>query len=772
MTGTAGKETGSEKEYRVLRNKLLNVHPKRILRLAIWLIGGFVLLIFALFLLVYIGGFGRLATVNDLQNIQNYISSEVYSNDKVLLGKYYIQDRTNVAYRDLPEHLINALISTEDVRFYDHNGIDSRSVLRVAIKSLLLGDKSSGGGSTIHQQLAKNLYPRKGYPIIGMPVNKFREMIIGVRLHKAYSKNDILKLYLNTVSFGENTFGIETASRRFFNKHPRELRIEESALLVGMLKGTYSYNPRQHPERSAARRNLVLSQMLKNHYLDSASYHSLCAMPVELDYVRLSHNEGLAPYFREHLRQVLLEWTENNPRNDGSQYNIYTDGLKIYTTINSDLQEYAEQAIRTHMAHLQKIFDRQWHSKDPLSTRDAYIRRQLQNTQDYKRLNKAGLSQDEIMDSMKVSKKMEIFTWQGMKETEMSVYDSILHYAKFLHAGLLSVEAHTGYVRAWVGGINSRYFKYDHVTSKRQAGSIFKPIVYSAALRKGHDPCDYIANDSVVYEEYNNWTPKNSHGGYGGYYSMKGALTHSVNTVSVKLLEKTGIDEVIDFSMQLGINGELPAVLSLALGTGDVSLFEMLRAYSIFQNEGQVVEPIFLQRIEDKYGNILYQGETVKTEPILDPYHNQLMTEMMKGVVDNGTASSLRSLYGFDNELAGKTGTTQYNTDGWYIGFSPVLITGVWVGGDHPKIRFRYGAYGQGAYAALPIWARYTQKIYRNPLYRHSKSLSFNIPESIHWELDCEDYIESGDPRARRLDRKELNFFERLFRKRLRDRKK
>jgi penicillin-binding protein 1A len=325
---------------------------------------------------------------------------------------------------------------------------------------------------------------------------------------------------------------------------------------------------------------------------------------------------------------------------------------------------------------------------------------------------------------------MEIVTWDGMKEVEMSPYDSAAYYAKFLHAGLLSMEAQTGYVRAWVGGINSNYFKYDHVLSKRQAGSTFKPILYAAALRNGHDPCTYLANDSVVYEDYNNWTPRNAGGGYGGYYSMPGALTHSVNTISVKLLEETGIE------------GKLPEVLSLARGTGEVSLQEMVRAYSMFLNEGRIVEPLFVQRIEDKYGNVLYEGKPRISDPVLDPHLALQMLEMMTRVVDEGTASSLRTAYGFDNELAGKTGTTQNNTDGWYIGLTPVLITGVWVGGDLPSVRFRYGGYGQGAVAALPIWARYMQNIYRDPLYRNSKSLSFEIPEEVKEELDCPEHLE------------------------------
>lgn len=732
---------------------LLTINKKRIIRYFLMISGSIFFLLSLVFVLVYQGVYGHIPTVKELQNIQNYLSSEVYSNEAVLLGKYYFQDRTNVSYQDLPEHLIEALISTEDQRFYKHKGIDSKSALRVLVKSILLRNKSSGGGSTIHQQLAKNLFPRKKYFVLSMPVNKYREMIIGVRLHEAYSKSEILELYLNTVSFGENTYGIETAAYRFFNKLPRNLKVEESAMLVGMLKGTNAYSPRLYPERSMSRRNLVLSLMYENNSLNKEVVDSLSELPVELDYVNLSHNEGLAPYFREHLRMVLLEWVRNNPKEDGTGYNIYTDGLKIFTTINADLQEYAEQTMKTQMAHFQRIFDRQWGNRHPLGNQSAFIIKKLENTPHYEILRKNGLSRDRIIDSLKVPKWMEVFTWQGMKKVEMSSYDSIAHYAKFLQTGLLSVEATTGYVRAWVGGINSTYFKYDHVTSNRQAGSTFKPLVYSAAIENGLDPCSYFPNDSVVYEDYNNWIPRNSKGGYGGYYSVKGALTHSVNTVSVKLLEETGIEEVINFSKQMGISGDLPEVLSLALGTGDVSLFEMVRAYSVFLNEGRLVEPVFLKRIEDKYGNVLYKNDAVLSSPVMDPDRALLMTEMLKSVVNKGTASSLRTVYGFENEIAGKTGTTQNNTDGWFIGFTPVLVTGVWVGGDHPKVRFRYGGYGQGATTALPIWARYMQKIYRDPLYRYSRELTFEIPEKVIGELDCEDYLESS--RAIRKEKRE-----------------
>jgi len=725
---------------------------KRIFAWFAWFAGGLALLIALIFLLVYLEVFGALASTQELKNIQNYQSSEVYSNDRVLLGKYYFQNRTNVQYSDLPERLLQALIATEDARFYEHNGVDPRSVMRVLFKSILLGDQSSGGGSTLHQQLAKNLYPRKRHSLLTLPVNKFREMILGLRLSRAYSKKEILELYLNTVSFGENTYGIETAARRFFNCAPGDLNTEQSALLVGLLKASHYYNPRLFPQRALQRRNLVLSQMHTYGYLDAESRDSLAVLPLELDYVHLDHNKGLAPYFREHLRMVLMEWAENNPKEDGSNYNIYTDGLKVYTTLNSDLQRYAEQAVKARMAYLQGLFDKQWRNRNPLGSKSGYIREQLEKTPRYQQLRKQGLSREEITKVLNTPVKMDLFTWEGMKEVELSPYDSVLHYAKFLHAGLLSVEARTGYVRAWVGGINPEYFKYDHVTSRRQAGSTFKALVYGAALARGIDPCSFVENDSVVYEDYGNWTPRNSHGAYGGWYSLKGALAHSVNTVSVKVLEQVGIEEVIRLARNLGIESELPEVLSLALGTGNVSLMEMVRAYSVFMNEGRLSEAVFLRRITDKNGKVLFEAKAATSVQVMDPEQARLMTEMLKGVVDRGTASSLRSVYGFPNEMAGKTGTTQGNTDGWYIGYTPVLVTGVWVGGDLPRIRFRWGGYGQGAYAALPIWARYMQKIYGDPLYRQSKNLSFEIPEELAEACDCEDQRE----RVRRKFRMEF----------------
>jgi penicillin-binding protein 1A len=754
------------------RKKLtLKVNTRKIVifaGVALVAITGFLTL---LFFLVFVGLFGKMPSVKELGQIQNYIASEIYSSDNVLLGRYYIQNRTSVDFSHIPEFFKDALIATEDVRFYEHHGIDQRSILRVFIKSILLQKESSGGGSTLSQQLAKNLYPRRQFLLLTMPVNKFREMIIAVRLEKAYSKRDILELYLNTVSFGENTFGIETAAYQFFKKYPENLLLEESALLVGMLKATNLYNPQLHPENALQRRNTVLSQMVKYEYLDSCIADSIKKIPVKLNYTRITHNEGPASYFREYLRLELLEWCENHSRTDGSHYNIYTDGLKIYTTINADLQNYAEEAVKAHMTTLQKQFDRQWGNRDPWKGNDQMILNEIKKSQRYISLEKQGKNHEEIIRLMGIPVKTEIFTWDGRTGSVISPIDSIKHYFRFLHCGLLAMEAKTGFVRAWVGGIDHRYFQYDHVKARRQPGSVFKPFVYAAALESGRNPCDYIANDSVVYEEYDNWTPRNADGNYGGFYSMKGGLTHSVNTVSVSILMDTGFDKVLNLTKALGIKRELPRVPSLALGTGEVSLFELIQAYSVFVNNGRLVKPIYLRRIEDKFGNIIYeQKKLVSEKEIISPRTAGMITEMLKSAVNSGTASSLRSVYGLDSDIAGKTGTTQLNTDGWFIGYSPDLIAGVWVGGDNPVIRFRTMSLGQGSHSALPVWAKFMQKIYRDPLFRFSRLSKFEISNDVLAELDCPDYKDQPfDSFKDLLDKKGetiIDFIKSIFKKR------
>jgi penicillin-binding protein 1A len=756
--------------------KIKNSLSKKKIRLyLIYALAGIAAFIFILFVFVYLGIFGRIPSNDELKNIQNYLASEIYSSDNVLLGKYYIQNRTNVNYEDIPQYLIDALISTEDARFYRHNGIDKRSILRVILKTILLQKESSGGGSTITQQLAKNLYSRKRYSILTTPVNKFREMIIAVRLEKAYEKKDILELYLNTVSFGENTYGIETASNRFFNKHPANLRIEEAALLIGMLKGTHIYNPKNQTEKALHRRNIVISQMVKYYYLETECADSLKKLPLRLNYRKITHNEGPAPYFREFLRLQLLDFFKNHPKEDGTRYNIYTNGLKIYTTINSDLQAYAEEAVKNHLSKVQGEFDQHWKHREPWGKNDAILVNQIKKSDRYNSLVSKGLSHDEIMEVFNTPVSMQIFSWNGISERKMTPLDSVKHYFKFLHAGFMAMESKTGYIRAWVGGINHRYFQYDHVNSRRQAGSTFKPFVYVAALENGNKPCDYIPNDSVVYEDYNNWTPRNADRSYGGYYSINGGLTHSVNTVSVNLLMKTGIKEVIHLVHEMGITGNLPEVPSLALGTGEMSLFDLIKAYNVFINKGRLVEPIFLRRIEDKNGNILFEVKSqVSDKQIISQQNAEIMIQMLRNVVDNGTASTLRTVYGFNNDIAGKTGTTQMQTDGWFVGFTPDLIAGAWVGGDNPVIRFRSLVYGQGAHTALPIWAGFMRKIYADPLYKFSKNAVFDISYDAISQFDCPDYrddkYDSIWDYMRERDEKIIDLIKRIFRKKNRRR--
>jgi penicillin-binding protein 1A len=726
------------KRRRRSANKILR---KKIRLYLFYGVSGLLAMIFLLFSLVYIGVFGHIPTEYELKNVQNYLASEIYSADNVLLGKYYVQNRSNVDYDDIPQYLIDALVATEDARFYSHNGIDNRSIMRVFLKTLLLRQESSGGGSTITQQLAKNLYKRKRYSIITVPVNKFREMIIAVRLEKVYEKKDILELYLNTVSFGENTYGLETASKMYFNKAPRNLKIEEAALLVGMLKGTYVYNPNKQTDRALQRRNVVLGQMVKYGYLKAESADSLKLLPLKLKYVKQTHNEGLAPYFREYLRLELAEWSKNVYKSDGTAYNIYTDGLKIYTTINSDLQTYAEQSVKSHLSRLQHEFNSHWKHSQPWGTNNDVIIRQVKTTKRYKSLKDRGMSFEEIMKVFDTPVRMEVFSWDGTSEISMTPLDSVKHYFKFLHAGFIAMESKTGYIRTWVGGINHKYFQYDHVKSRRQAGSTFKPVVYAAALEKGYKPCDYIPNDSVVYKDYNDWTPRNADRSYGGYYSMNGGLVHSVNTISVNLLMNTGISNVIKLAKELGISGDLPEVPSLALGTGEISLFELVCAYNVFNNRGRMVKPVYLRRIEDKDGKVLFEAQPqVSEKEIITPENAEIIVNMLRNVVNYGTASGIRTAYGLDNDIAGKTGTTQLNTDGWFIGFTPDLIAGAWVGGDNPVIRFRSMAYGQGAHTALPIWAGFMRRVYSNPLYRNSKNAGFDISGNVLDQFDCPDY--------------------------------
>lgn len=728
------------------------------------------ILLFVLIVLVKIGVFGELPTYVELKQIRNNTATNIYSVDNQLIGRYFYQNRTNSTIEDIPKHLVKALVATEDARFFEHNGLDYRSTARVIIKTIILRNKNAGGGSTISQQLAKNLFPRKDFGILSMPVAKISEIFTAIRFEKLYTKDDILELYLNTVPFGENTYGIETAALTFFNKVPAELSIEESAVLVGLLKANTGYNPRLYKKAALKRRNIVLGQMHKYGYLKKAELDSLKKLPIKLEYNKITHVDGLAPYYREYVRKIATKILKDVKRPDGSTPNLYTDGLKVYTTLNASMQKYLEQSVKGHLSKLQKTFDEHWSGEEPWIADPTLAMLQIEQSNAYKSLVKKGLSQKEAIAAMKVPRKTEIFTWDGLKDTLISPLDSLLHHFKTLQTGALVINGKSGDVLAWVGGVNFKYFQYDHVTAKRQTGSTIKPIVYASAIEKGIDPCEYFENDSVVYEDYDNWTPQNSGESYGGYYSVKGALANSINTISVKLLLQSGIDSTIDLAHKMGISSDLPSVPSMALGTGEVSLYEMVKSYAVFLNNGRTLEPRLIRRIEDSDGNVLYSDITHEPEDkVLTDESVQKVLAMMRGVVDRGTANGLRSVWKFESELAGKTGTTQNNTDAWFMGVSPKLIAGVWVGGDNPVVRFRTTTYGQGAYAALPIYANFLQKVYKDPKYSYLQNESFNISDSIYSLLDCNDFDEHQEPRILNLFKKEDenigDFIKRIFKR-------
>jgi len=663
-----------------------------------------------LFVMVWSGMFGPLPGADELRQVENPVASEVYSADSVLLGRYFIQERSDISYNQIPAGLIRALIATEDTRFYQHNGVDTKSFFRVLLKSVLLQQESSGGGSTITQQLAKNLYPRRRYVLFSLPINKIREMLIARRLESVYDKRSLLTLYLNTIPFGDNTFGIEAAAQRFFSVPARSLSLEQSAVLVGMLKATYAYNPRLFADRALRRRNTVLAQMHKYGRLSADSLTRLQKLPLELHYNRITHHTGLAPYFREYIRQELVAWCKAHTRKNGIPYNLYTDGLKIYTTIDSRMQQYAEEAMRVEMATLQEKFDAHWKNREPWKAHPEAVIDAMKRSDHYLRLKDQNLSEEEIRRVMERPVPMTIFTGREEKEVTMSPLDSIKHYLRFLNAGVLAVEPRNGAVRVWVGGINHNFFQYDHVkeSTQRQVGSTFKPIVYAAALEQGMDPCDYTSAEKTVYTNMGEWTPENTEENYDRKFSMEGALAYSVNTVSVKILERGGIQNTLALARRMGISSPLPAVPSLALGVADLSMTEMVRAYACFANSGKAVTLSYITAISDHNNTPLevFKAPAAGSQA-LSADHAALMVHMLKRTVDEGTAAGLRSRYGVHNEMAGKTGTTQSNADGWFIGITPNLVVGAWVGSDDPRIRFRSTALGQGARTALPIVARF-----------------------------------------------------------------
>jgi penicillin-binding protein 1A len=658
-----------------------------------------------LFLIVYVGFTGPVPSTEELQKIKNPVSSEVYASDGRLLGRYYIENRSNVSFDQISPNVINALVATEDSRFYKHRGIDEIALLRVFFKSVLLQDHSSGGGSTLSQQIAKNLFPRKTFGPLTMPINKLRESIIAYRLENLYTKDEILTLYLNTVPFAENTFGIEIASERFFSKPPSKLKVHEAATLVGMLKANNSYNPRKNPERSLERRNIVIDQMLKYNYISPAEAKMYKAEPMELTYNVITYNEGPAPYLIEKIRPFLQSWCDDHLKEDQTTYNLFTDGLKIRTTIDFDMQLAAEKAVSEQMKILQTTFDASWGKSKPWGNDKTVVYRAMKHSDRYRMLKKAGVAEDQIQKIFNTPVQVSLFDWDENKQIEMTPMDSIQYYLKILNTGFMAMDPVSGELKAYIGGNDFRYFKYDHTKAKRQVGSTFKPIVYLGALEAGISPDTYFANERKVYEEYDNWSPENSHDDYTGYYSMEGALAKSINTIAVEVLMRAGISNVVDLAKRMGIDSDLPQYPSLALGTASVSLEEMVCVYSEIVNGGRKVTPYYLKSIESNSGNVLEKFEnTQPDEQVAQTENCRIITQMLKSVVNDGTGSNIRSVWGIDSEFAGKTGTTQDQADGWFIGMTPTLVAGAWVGGEDPSVHFRSLGEGAGGHTALPIF--------------------------------------------------------------------
>ena len=719
---------------------------------------------YGLFYLASIGKFGEMPDFRQLENPKTNFASEIISSDNEVLGKYYFNDnRTPIKYEDINTKTVEALIATEDERFYSHPGIDLKATLR-AIVFL----NTRGGASTISQQLARQLFVGvRSRNIIQAVGQKIKEWVIAVELEKQYTKEEIITMYLNIYDFGYYGDGIKSASNIYFSKEPIDLKIEESAMLIGMLQNSSLYDPLRRPEITKNRRDLVLMQMAKNKYISENEKDSLQEIPLELNYTPQSHRQGLATYFRSYLRGFMKDWTDNNLKSDGSKYNLYSDGLKIYTTINSKMQKYAEESVTEHMKNLQKEFFIQ---NDTLSTapfrdldedeEESIMKRTMRRSERWRKARLSGKSADEIEEIFNVPTEMSIFSWEGDIDTIMTPIDSIRYYKHFLQAGMMSMNPKNGHVMAWVGGINYRNFQYDHVMqSKRQIGSTFKPFLYATAIDQLKlSPCDMLPDAIHCIEPYkygnpDPWCPTNSSDKYGGMRTLSNALANSKNTISAQLIDRVGPRPVADLARNLGVSSNIPNVPAIALGTPDLSVYEMVGAYGAFANKGIYVKPIMVTKIEDRNGKIVFQS-TPETKDVLSEESSYVTLKLLEGVTKFGSGARLRHdipedernyvyknvvsgyPYKFDNAIAGKTGTTQNQSDGWFIGMVPNLVTGVWVGGEDRSIHFEEIAFGQGATMSLPIWGLFMKKCYEDEELGVSKE-DFEEPENLTIELDC-----------------------------------
>ena len=730
----------------------LKRRPK--LKWALIILASLVTLFFLFFGSIYFGLWGKIPSSKELTELKQNKATQVLAANGKLIGKFYVYDRQPIDFSQFPEHLINALIATEDARFYEHDGVDNRSLLRVFFKSILLQDESAGGGSTITLQLAKNIYGRRDFGMFGIVINKMQEAVIAKRLEDIYSKDEIIELYFNTVPFSDNTYGIESASLKFFNKHTSELSLTESAVLVGMLKASHYYNPRIFPERSRLRRDVVLMQMARNNYISMTEAEEYKLEPLILDYKSYSHDKGIAPYFREQVRKDVTRILDTLKNKDGKKYNIYRDGLIVHTTLNYEMQQLAEEAMLEHMEELQLQHEKSYGNYAPWIRNKNILKDAIKRSQRYQSLQKEGLNESEIMKKLEQPHPTELFTYDGMESKNVSTIDSISHYLKFLNSGLLAVNPENGGVQAWVGGVDFRFFKYDHVAqSKRQVGSTFKPIVYTAALENGIDPCSYFSVREVTYED--GWTPSNSSSegeDPNMNYNLKTALSHSMNTIAVKVLMETGIGNVINEARKMGVESDLPQVPSIALGTASLNLGELTSAYTSFVNNGHYSRPYYITKIEDGNGNLLAEFKPeISKQRAFSEDTRKIMLNMMQATVNEGTATRLRYKYGLQNDIAGKTGTTQDNKDGWFVGITPELVCVTWVGADDHRIGFRNTAIGQGANSALPIFAKLMQKMNADSEFNNITNARFQpLSAELAELMEC-------PPQERD------NFFERLF---------
>jgi len=681
---------------------------------------------------VGLGLFGKLPSFRDLENPKSNLASEIISSDKVILGTYYVQNRSNVQFNQISPYVINALIATEDSRFYRHSGIDFRRTFTIFFYNLI-GKKQ--GGSTIPQQLALNLFSERAKNPIKRIIQKLQEWFIAVKIERNYTKEEIITMYLNTVDFGHNSFGIKSASRTYYHTSPDKLTMAQAAMLVGLLKGSSYYSPIRNPERALTRRNTVLSRMQKEGYISEEEFLNNLRQPLGIQYQPNSHNDGLAAYFRATLKAEIKKIFENQniTKADGTPYDLDRDGLKIYTTIDARLQADAEDAQKEYLKELQAKFWEHWKNKDPFKGFENVIQQAVKRSDRYLQLQDIGKTEEEIDAEMHKPIRMEIFTWNGRKDTLLSPIDSIRYYKMMLRNAVMSMEPLTGHVKAWVGGDNFEYFKYDQVkTGVRQVGSTAKPFTYAVAIDNGFSPCQEVMNQPVTID---GWTPK-AYKPLLGKLTLRTALAHSQNYIAAFMMQQVGPQAVVDLAKKMGITSEIPPYPSICLGTFDASLYDMVGAYSVFANHGLWTEPVYLLRIEDKNGNVLYTHKP-RVVVALNNQTAYAMLFMLKGVIDEGTGRRLRYRYGFTNPIAGKTGTTQNNSDGWFIGITPQLVTGVWTGCEDRAIHFRSTSLGEGANMALPVWAGYMKRAYANIELKITKK-DFEPPkDSITVDLNC-----------------------------------